>query len=201
MLTQHLYHRLYRVSAWYDLAVTWPFATPLTLWLYWEGVMQPLSAASGLPALPALDPHAVLFANFFGTVVLIWSVVRLKLNDVRLALYDGIGRAAFSAWMIYALSQGVTPLVWVFLLPELGFAILQLAPPRSAVKPALPPFILAKILSPKAKRGPKGPRLFLCLRSLDQFGIKSGRMVTITGKNHNNASPTTWISTNGATPR
>ena len=31
--------------------------------------------------------------------------------------------------------------------------------------------------------------------------IKSGRMVTISGKNHRIASPNTWISTKGNTPR
>lgn len=131
MLTKTAYHRFYRFSAWYDLLVTWPFAMPFTLALYWGPLMGGLTDILGLSPLPALDPHAVLFANFFGTVVLIWSVVRLRLNDPALALYDGIGRAAFSLWMINALMHGATPLLWAFLVPEIIFAILQLVPPRS----------------------------------------------------------------------
>lgn len=136
MLSQTAYHRFYRFSAWYDLVVTWPFAMPFTLALYWGPVLGGATEALGMPPLPALDAHAVLFANFFGTVVLIWSVVRLQLNDPALALYDGIGRAAFSFWMINALMHGATPLIWAFVVPEIIFAILQLVPPRRKTQTA-----------------------------------------------------------------
>lgn len=132
MLTASTYRRVYRISAWYDLIVTWPFATPLTLALYWGPVIGPVTEALGLPPLPPLEAHTVLFANFFGSLVLIWSVLRLRRDDPRLAVYDGIGRMAFSAWMANALLQGASPLIWVFLIPEVGFGLLQLLPPADA---------------------------------------------------------------------
>ncbi|MDC0738576.1 hypothetical protein N6L24_09810 [Cognatishimia sp. SS12] len=129
MLSQRQFHRIYRLSAWYDLIVTWPFATPITLALFWSS-MGTAHDALGLAPLPALDTYAVLFANFFGTVVLIWSVLRLRLNDVRLARYDAVGRWSFSAWQLYALSQGASPILWGFLIAEVIWAILQSLPLR-----------------------------------------------------------------------
>lgn len=89
--------------------------------------MSPLNAFLGLGALPDLASHTMLFANFFGTVVVVWSLVRLVWNDTRLAIYDGVGRVFFSVWMGVALYSGITPLVWLFLVPEVLFAVLQIA--------------------------------------------------------------------------
>ncbi|MCP4821418.1 MAG: hypothetical protein GY883_19725 [Shimia sp.] len=123
------FHRLYRVSAYYDLAVTWPYATPLTLALFWS-MLNGTHASLGLAPLPDLNAYATLFANFFGTVVLIWSVVRLRLNDAKLARYDAAGRWLFSAWMLNALLNGASPILWAFLAIELTFAVLQSLPVR-----------------------------------------------------------------------
>lgn len=123
------FQRLYRISAYYDLLVTWPYATPVTLALFWNALGGG-HAALGLAPLPELNAYATLFANFFGTVVLIWSVLRLRLNDSRLARYDAIGRWAFSAWMLNALLDGASPILWGFLVVELTFAVLQSLPLR-----------------------------------------------------------------------
>jgi hypothetical protein len=127
MIPKCVPHRIYRISAWYDLFVTWPFAAPFTMAIFWGSVMSPLNASLGLGPLPDLDVHSMLFANFFGTVVIIWSLVRLVWNDTRLAIYDGVARGFFSAWMGVALFSGITPLVWIFLVPEILFALLQIA--------------------------------------------------------------------------
>lgn len=131
MLTPSTFSRIYRISAWYDVAVTWPFATPLTLAAMWN-VMNGLHGSLALPALPGLSVHGTLFANFFGSVVLIWSAVRLIRNDPRLARYDAAGRWLFSAWMVNALMHGGSPLLGAFLTIELGFAVLQSLPVRTA---------------------------------------------------------------------
>jgi hypothetical protein len=95
--------------------------------IFWGSVMSPLNASLNFGPLPELETHTMLFANFFGTVVILWSLVRLVWNDTRLAIYDGVGRVFFSAWMIVALLSGITPLVWLFLIPEILFAVLQIA--------------------------------------------------------------------------
>ncbi len=123
------FQRLYRLSAYYDLAVTWPYMTPLTLAMMWS-LLNGAHSAAGLPPLPFLNTYAVLFGNFFGTVVIIWSVLRLRLNNPMLARYDAVGRYAFSAWMLIALLNGASPLLWGFLVIEISFAILQSLPLR-----------------------------------------------------------------------
>jgi hypothetical protein len=126
MLSATTYQRLYRFSAWYDLFVTWPFAFPVTMGLFWGFVLAPTNAALGFDPLPPLGAHTMLFANFFGSVVVIWSLVRLYLNDSRLGVFDGVGRVLFSIAMINALLSGITPLVWLFLVPEAVLAVAQL---------------------------------------------------------------------------
>ncbi|KPA22129.1 hypothetical protein shim_15760 [Shimia sp. SK013] len=123
------FHRLFRASAYYDLLITWPYATPITLALFWN-ILNGTHASFGLSPLPDLNAYATLFANFFGSVVLIWSVVRLRLNDARLARYDAVGRWLFSAWMLNALLNGASPLLWGFLAIELTFAVVQSLPVR-----------------------------------------------------------------------
>ncbi|MFY0660334.1 MAG: hypothetical protein JXR15_07555 [Shimia sp.] len=123
------FHRLYRVSAWYDLLITWPYMTPLTLGLFWSG-MNGAHAITGLPLLPELNAYAVLFANFFGSVVIIWSIVRLRLNNPQLARYDAVGRWLFSAWMLNAVLNGASPMIWGFIVIELTFAVSQSLPVR-----------------------------------------------------------------------
>ena len=133
MLTPSRYAQLYRLSAWYDLMVTWPYMTPLTLGLIWNA-LNTLHGATGLDPLPGLTPYGVLFANFFGTIVIIWSVLRLRLNDPALGRYDAVGPWLFSAWMINALMQGASPLLGGFLAIELVFAVLQSLPVRPAAE-------------------------------------------------------------------
>ncbi len=48
----------------------------------------------------------MLSGNFFGTVLVIWSQVRLPLARVEPGRCDAFGRLAFSAWMIHALARG-----------------------------------------------------------------------------------------------
>ncbi|GLS81569.1 hypothetical protein GCM10007893_23820 [Paracoccus marinus] len=131
MLEPARMNRIYRVSAWYDLAVALPFATPMFLAVAWAA-LQWVHLAAGLPALPDLDAHGALFANFFGTIVALWAIVRLRSGDPAYARFDAVGRWLFSAWMAVALAHGATPLLWGFLAVELAFGVLQSLPVRSA---------------------------------------------------------------------
>ncbi len=129
MLTSSSYRRFYRLSAWYDLLVTWALATPPTLALLWQGFGR-LHGALGLPQLPELTVYAVLFANFLGSVVIVWSLVRLHLDDPRLGRYNAVARYLFSTWMIVALINGASPVLWAFLIVELSFGVVQSLPVR-----------------------------------------------------------------------
>ena len=127
MLSFNTYRRVFMASAWYDIAVTGVFATPWTLALLYT-LLDAIHAAFGLSPLQPLPPEGVLFTNFFGAVVIVWSVLRLRSGMVWMGRYDAATRFMFSAAMIYALTNSGSPLLWGFLVIELTFGILQLLP-------------------------------------------------------------------------
>lgn len=129
MLSPIHFHRIYRLSAFYDLVLSAPFAVlPGALAVTW--VLNAISAALGLEPIPPLDPLGMMYANFFGTVVTIWSLLRLKLDQPWLARWDAVGRILFSLAMVLALARGATPILWPILAVELTWGVLQLLPVR-----------------------------------------------------------------------
>jgi hypothetical protein len=121
------YLRLVRTSGWYDLVVTAGFATPWTYAL----VHRLLSAggdAAGLGTMPALTPMQTLYANLMGSVVVVWSVLRVVRPLPLHGLLDGTARVLFSLWQAYALAHGGPGVLWPFLVLEASFGIAQLAP-------------------------------------------------------------------------
>jgi hypothetical protein len=119
---------LMKASAWYDLVVTWPFATPWTLALLYASLAS-LSQTLGLPgALPPLDVTSTLFGNLLGSVVVVWSLARLLSPSVRLGRLDGVARFLFAAWQINAVLNGAGVLVLAFTAFEILFGVLQFLP-------------------------------------------------------------------------
>jgi hypothetical protein len=121
------YLRLVRASAWYDLAITAGFATPWTFVLV-HGVLSSSSESLGLGAMPPLNPMTTLYANLMGSVVVVWSLLRIVRTQRVHGLFDGIARVLFTVWMAYALGHGAPQIVWVFLAVEVAWGVLQLAP-------------------------------------------------------------------------
>ncbi|MFD8593699.1 hypothetical protein ACFV1L_01695 [Kitasatospora sp. NPDC059646] len=125
MTTRHL--RTVRASAWYDLLVTAPFATPWTFAL----AHRALSAAGrALHAgeLPPPEPMLTLFANLMGSLVVVWALLRLLRPLPVHGLYDGAARVLFACWQAWALAHGATGLLWGFLAVEAAFGAAQLWP-------------------------------------------------------------------------
>jgi hypothetical protein len=122
---------LVRASAAYDLLLTAPFATPWTFALA-RGHLSALNEALGGAPLPAFDPMHVLFACLLGSLVLVWSWLRLRDPQPRFATYDGAARFMFSTWFAWALASGGLPLVWLFIVPEFAWGVAQwyAVPPR-----------------------------------------------------------------------
>jgi len=125
MLKLSTYLKIVRASAWYDLLVTWPFATPWSFaWLYANLAL--LAHTLGLPgAMPALDATHVLLANLLGSVVVVWSLARLLAPSLRLGRLDGVARVLFAIWQVAAFQAGANAVVLGFTLVELVFAVLQ----------------------------------------------------------------------------
>ena len=144
MISPRAYQRIVRASALYDLVVTAPFATPWTC----AATLNTLRAVHdwlGLKGtVPEPAPEVLLFANLMGSVVLIWAVARLLRPEPLLGRLDALARGMFSAWMGYAVLSGLSPILLVFLVMELGGMTLQLLPLRSRSgrpPPSIPPAI------------------------------------------------------------
>jgi hypothetical protein len=127
-MKQLRYLSIVRASAWYDLLVTWPFATPWTfVWLY--GSLATLAQSLGLPGtVHPLDATHVMFANLLGSVVVVWSLARLLSPSIQLGRLDGAARFLFAAWQVNAFQSGANAIVLGFTLFELIFGVLQFLP-------------------------------------------------------------------------
>ncbi|MFD2643663.1 hypothetical protein [Pseudomonas japonica] len=128
MWSQSGYRRLVRSSGWYDLLVAAAFVTPWSL-MALHGLLLQLSTQWGLAGdLPEFAPLHGLMANLMGSIVCVWSVLRIRDPQPQFGRYDAVGRLLFATWQGYALSQGATQLLWGTLLLELFWAVLQLWP-------------------------------------------------------------------------
>ncbi|UUW70826.1 hypothetical protein [Pseudomonas oryzihabitans] len=118
------YLRLVRASALYDLLVTAPFATPWSLaWLLRQ--LDALGQWLGFAPLATFSPEALLLGNLLGSVVCVWAVLRLASPSVALGRYDAVARGLFALWQAWALYQGASPLLALFLVIEISFGIAQ----------------------------------------------------------------------------
>ncbi|MET9453402.1 hypothetical protein [Streptomyces cinerochromogenes] len=121
------YLRVVRTSGWYDLIVTAGFATPWTYALV-HRLLSVGGDAAGLGTMPALTPMQTLYANLMGSVVVVWSALRVVRPLPLHGLLDGIARVLFSLWQAYALAHGGPRVLWPFLVVEVSFGVAQLAP-------------------------------------------------------------------------
>lgn len=121
------YPRLVWASALYDILVTLPFAFPvISAWqlTFYANLHQQLGFSG---EFPLFEPTHLFFVNLMGSVVLVWSLLRMARPEPIYGLADGLTRLLFSAWMvIYMLFYGVSGLLWLFFVPELSWGIVQL---------------------------------------------------------------------------
>ncbi|HEX7307278.1 hypothetical protein [Lentzea sp.] len=103
-----------RAGAVYDFVASIAFVTPWTAGL----AMELLGVDGNTPTL--------LFATLFGTVVVMWSIARWLRPQPVLIGIDTAGRALFSLWFAWALADGQTRALVVFLVLELFWGAAQL---------------------------------------------------------------------------
>ncbi|WP_043914462.1 hypothetical protein [Kitasatospora griseola] len=119
--------RTIRASAWYDLVVTAPFATPWTFALA-HRALSAVGRTLGAGELPPPEPVLTLFANLMGSLVVVWALLRLLHTLPVHGRYDSAARLLFACWQAWALAHGATGLLWGFLAVELAFGAAQLWP-------------------------------------------------------------------------
>jgi len=121
------YLRIVRASACYDLLVTGPFATPWSFALVMERLSS-FNQSLGGNALPEFGVLHTLFACLLGSMVAVWSVMRLTGPSVRLGRFDGMTRVLVALWMGWALVHTGEPVLWLFMVPEIVLGVLQWLP-------------------------------------------------------------------------
>ncbi|UXL40276.1 hypothetical protein N7D90_09015 [Pseudomonas fragi] len=127
--------KIVRASAWYDLIVTSALMTPWTAALLLS-VLAGWSAQLGLERVfPALDATQMMLANLLGSVVVVWSLWRVRHASQRVGRYDALARVLFAVWQVYAVSQGTSYLILLVTAMEIVFGIAQLLPVRAPHQP------------------------------------------------------------------
>lgn len=125
------FRHVVRASAIYDLLVTAPFATPWTFAWNWRQ-LSGLNVRLGGAAMPSFDVLPTLVACLMGSIVLVWSVLRILTPERRLGRADGVARFLFSTWMAWALALTGQPLLWLFVVPEFAWGVVQWWPVPAA---------------------------------------------------------------------
>lgn len=118
------FRHVVRASAVYDLVVTAPFATPWSFAIAF-GHLSAINQALGGQPLPAFGAMHTLFALLMGSVVMVWSVLRLRGPTQQFGRYDAAARGLFSLWMAWAWMQTGEPVLLLFIVPEASWAVVQ----------------------------------------------------------------------------
>lgn len=119
--------RTIRAVAWGDLAVTLPFAIPFIA----EAVIALIYGIDrGLGfATPAIffeaGPFGLMFVHIMGVLGVVWALARLRLPRPELARIDAVARLVVAALIIYVITAGATPVLWLFVATEIGGSVLQ----------------------------------------------------------------------------
>jgi hypothetical protein len=129
MLSISAFRRLVRLSAIYDVLMTAAFATPWTFLLLREQLSSLNVGLGGVP-LPVFEPFHLLISSLLGSVVLVWSALRMLDPQPRLGRFDAAARYLFSSWMAWALLVTGQPVLWLFIVPELAWGVAQSLPLR-----------------------------------------------------------------------
>ena len=77
-----------------------------------------------------MQPFHLLISSLLGSIVLVWSALRLLDPQPRLGRFDAAARYLFSLWMAWALLVTGQPVLWLFIVPELTWGVAQSLPLR-----------------------------------------------------------------------
>ena len=125
MNKSRLRRRLTRGFAWLDLAITLPLAIPVVGdWMI--SLLYRLDFAVGwYTGFPLLNPISMLFIHVTGLLGVVWALARLHDPSEYNARIDSLGRLAVSVLILFAIYQGATPAVGLFLITELSGVIVE----------------------------------------------------------------------------
>lgn len=119
------YQKIVFFSALYDFIVTVPFMFPVIVAKHIDTLQSLHHTLNFQGQFPEFYDIHYFFLNLFGSIVCVWSVLRMK-NPLPInGLFDSFGRFLFSLWMMFYFLQGATQLLLVFFVPEIIWGIIQ----------------------------------------------------------------------------
>ena len=125
-MNKSTYRKIVRASAIYDVLTTFAFAFPVLVLLNINTILSVHTQFSFSGSMPEFLPLHLFFVNLMGSVVLVWSALRIAKPEPILGLYDSIARFLFSFNMFfYLLAYDVTGVLWLFFVPELTWGLVQ----------------------------------------------------------------------------
>ncbi|ABS64141.1 conserved hypothetical protein [Parvibaculum lavamentivorans DS-1] len=119
--------RTIKAVAWCDLALTAPFAIPFVA----EALISLIhemdrQAGFGTPVtLFEMGPLSMMFVHIMGVLGVVWAFARLRTPIPALARIDAGARLAVAALIAYAIAQGATPVLWLFIASEITGSMAQ----------------------------------------------------------------------------
>jgi hypothetical protein len=126
-VTTKTYKKIVRASGIYDVLFTLPFALPgLAAWNIAQiSTLHDFLGLSG--SIPEFAPMHWFFVNLMGSLVVVWSALRIYKPEPILGLFDGFARVLFSSSMLYyLLVHNQTGILWLVFVPEITWGVVQL---------------------------------------------------------------------------
>jgi len=121
------YLKVIKYSALYDIIITFPFALPVVAALHialLRGLHETFSFSG---TIADFTPTHLFFVNLMGSVVVVWSALRIYKPKVIYGLFDFYARALFSSWMcFYLFFYDLSSIIWLLLIPEISWGVIQL---------------------------------------------------------------------------
>lgn len=131
MISTEQNRTIVRAGGIYDLVVTIGFATPFTAMLSLDMVLG-AGRMMGLEATtPAFGPLHMLFVNLMGSLVVVWSLLRITYPTQTLGRFDAMARGLFAVWLLWAVAGGAPAIILAFVIFEFAFGVAQVLPVRS----------------------------------------------------------------------
>ena len=116
-----------RSSGIYDIIIMIPFSVPglVELTLYQMSTIHNSLSLSG--TVPEFSSLHLLFINIMAIITIVWSVLRVR-NPIPLyGIYDTVIRMLIAVTMlVYLLLYNVSEIMWLFLMAEVTWAVLQI---------------------------------------------------------------------------
>lgn len=114
MMNTSQYSRIVAIGAWYDLIATIAFATPWTFAIVYQ-LLGNIAQRFGFDgALPVFEPMHILMVNMFGSVVVLWAILRIRNPQVQFGRYSAAVRVLLITWQLYAVAYGASQILLVF---------------------------------------------------------------------------------------